>query len=263
MEKGDRYRLVIIIAYALLIISGIILFAGLWNNLSMNPAAQVGNGLYFLVLLILILATAIFVFHILEERQVLLPPESEMEAEDESKVKPLEETAEDYAAPFEVDIDIIAGHIIPRNDPKESTGDFAERILLNLAKHFEFVQGIIYIRNPKTRQFESLCTYAYTSDRDPEPFKEGDGLAGQVAKNKRIMSLSSIPQGYMEVQSGLGKSSPDNLLIIPLLLNKETIGVMELASFHSLDKKTEWTFRNLAKIIGNSIVTKIKSTEKK
>ena len=44
MEKGDRYRLVIIIAYALLIISGIILLAGLWNNLSMNPAAQVGNG---------------------------------------------------------------------------------------------------------------------------------------------------------------------------------------------------------------------------
>jgi uncharacterized membrane protein YiaA len=68
MEKGDRYRLVIIIAYALLIISGIILLAGLWNNLSMNPAAQVGNGLYFLVLLILILATAIFVLHILEER---------------------------------------------------------------------------------------------------------------------------------------------------------------------------------------------------
>ena len=51
--------------------------------------------------------------------------------------------------------------------------------------------------------------------------------------------------------------------IIPLLLNKETIGIIELASFHALDEETEWTFKNLSKIIGNAIVTKIKSAEKK
>ena len=47
------------------------------------------------------------------------------------------------------------------------------------------------------------------------------------------------------------------------MLNKETIGIIELASFHSLDKETEWTFKNLAKIIGNSLVTKLKSAGKR
>ncbi|MFC2112190.1 GAF domain-containing protein [Bacteroidota bacterium] len=227
----------------------------------MNPNVRIGNGLYFLVFMILILATTILVLHILVERKINLPPETDREIDEESDT---EQTAvESLTVPFEVDIDIIAREIIPRIDPKEPLGDYAERILLNLSRHFEIVQGIIYLRNSTTKDFESLCTYAYTSDQDPAPFKEGDGLVGQAAKNKKIMNFSSIPEGYLEVQSGLGKSSPDNLIIIPLLLNKETIGIMELASFHPLDKKTEWTFMNLSKIIGNSIVTKIKSTEKK
>jgi len=46
-------------------------------------------------------------------------------------------------------------------------------------------------------------------------------------------------------------------------LNKETIGIVELASFQVFDKETVWTFKNLAKIIGNAIVTKVKAAEKK
>mgnify|MGYP001824916615 CR=1 FL=1 len=78
-----------------------------------------------------------------------------------------------------------------------------------------------------------------------------------------MVNITSIPEGYLQVESGLGSSSPDNLLIIPLLLNKETIGIIELASFHSLDGETEWTFKNLSKIIGNSLVTKLKSAGKR
>ena len=137
------------------------------------------------------------------------------------------------------------------------------QVIVNLARHFEIVQGIIYLKQSKSKEFKPVCTYAYTSENAPPSFQTGEGLPGQVAKNKAMMIITSIPEGYLQVQSGLGIASPENLLIIPLLLNKETIGIIELASFHSLDKKTEWTFRNLAKIIGNSIVTKIKSTEKK
>jgi len=263
MDKGDRYKLVIIISFILLVICAIILLAGLWNNISMNPDIRAGNGLYFLVFAILILATAIFILHILEERHILITHDRDRQIVDNLKKTADEPAIETFAAPFEVDIDELAGNIIPRINPKESLKDFSERILLNLSKHFEIVQGIIYLKNSKTQEFESLCTYAYTSDKDPAPFKPGDGLPGQVAKNKTIMNLTSIPQGYLEIQSGLGNSSPNNLLIIPLLLNKETIGIIELASFHPLDKEKEWTFKNLAKIIGNSIITKTKSAEKK
>jgi len=263
MDKEGRYRIVIIISFILLVVCTVILLAGLWNNLSMNPYVRSGNGLFFLVFAIVILAAVIFVLHLLEERRVLFTREPGKEYREGPGDTATEQTIEPYTAPFEVDLDIIAENIVPRIDPKEPVGDYAERILLNLARHFEIVQGLFYLKNSKTQEFEVLCTYAYTAEKDPAPFMLGDGITGQVAKNKTILNLTSIPEGYLQIQSGLGSSSPDNLLLIPLLLNKETIGIIELASFHPLDDETEWTFKNLSKIIGNAIITKIKSAGKK
>lgn len=263
MKKGDRYRLIIIISYALLFICVLTLLAGLWNRISLNPTVQIGNGMYLLVFVILILATSIFVFHLMEERQVLLPHEKEQEETEEPPEILAESSSEPHEAPFETDLDTIASDVIPPNNPKESTADFAETILTNLARQFEIVQGVLYLKNSRTSEFESLCTYAYTSDTGPGSFREGDGLPGQVAKNRQMMILSSVPEGYLQIQSGLGNASPDNLIILPLLLNKEAIGIIELATFRKPDRQTEWLFSNLAKIIGNAMVTKIKSAKKK
>lgn len=262
MGKGDRYRIVIVIAYILLVICSLILLISIWNNLSLSQSIQIGSGLYFLVFIILILATIIFISHLLEERQLLIGPDSRID--DPTADKSLsDQSPEPYKAPFEVDIDELAEELIPRINTRESTEDYTEKILLNLARHFESVQGVIYLKDPGTKEFRSVATYAYTSDKDPAPFLEGEGIPGQVARNKTMVNITDIPEGYLKVQSGLGSTSPDNLLVIPLLLNKETIGIIELASFHSLDRETEWTFKNLAKIIGNSLVTKLKSAGQK
>jgi hypothetical protein len=228
----------------------------------MNPDIHAGNGLYFLVFLIFALATLIFILHLFDHhREGDQVPETEQgtiqdDVAAESRVEP-------YTAPFEVDVDVIAESIVPRIDPKEAVADYAERILFNLARHFEIAQGILYLKNARSQEFRSACTFAYTSDNGPPPFKTGDGLPGQVAKNKTMLNLSVLPEGYLQVESGLGKSPPKGLLIIPLLLNKETIGIMELAFFKPVDEETEWTFRNLAKIIGNALITKTKSENKK
>ena len=263
MDKEDRYRIIIIISFILLIIFSVILLAGLWNKLSMNPDVQIGYGLYILVFAIVILSTVIFILHLQEKNRVLYTRESEPEFKDERTNSKDEPAIESLATPYEVDIDLIAESVVPRIDPKESIGDYAGRILLNMARHFEIVQGIIFLKNAQTKEFKSISTFAYTSEKDPAPFKIGDGIPGQVAKHKTLLNLTTIPDGYLKIQSGLGKTSPTNLVIIPLLLNKETIGIIELASFHVIDQETEWTFKNLAKIIGNAIVTKIKSAEKK
>ena len=263
MNTRDRLKIIIIISYILLIICAVILFIGLWNKLSMNTDVQTGNGLHFLVLSIVILASTIFTIHMLEESRANLSETPEKNLQVQNVEDTTRQVMDTYPSPFEVDLDLLAEGIIPRIDPKERIEDYAERILRNISKHFEIVQGVFFLRNQKTKQFESISTFAYTSERKPTSFQLGEGITGQVAKNKTLMHLTSIPEGYLKIQSGLGKSSPTNLLIIPLLLNKETIGIIELASFQIFDKETVWTFKNLAKIIGNAIVTKIKAGDKK
>ncbi len=263
MNTGDRLRIIIILSYILLIICAVILFIGLWNKLSMNTEVQVGNGLYLLVLSMVILASVIFTIYMLEEGRERLS-----EIPDQSMVTAIVEdtTAQvkgDFTAPFEVDLDLLAENIIPRIDFREKTEAYAERILLNITRHFEIVQGIFFLKKQETGLFEPVSTFAYTSDKKPSPFRIGEGIHGQVAKNRRLLHLTSIPEGYLRIESGLGNSYPTNLLVIPLMLNKETIGIIELASFQVFDEEILWTFKNLAKIIGNAIVTKVKAGDKK
>jgi transcriptional regulator with GAF, ATPase, and Fis domain len=229
----------------------------------MNTDVQVGNGMYFLVLSIVILASAIFIVHMLDESRENLSESPEKHMAVQNMQYTTDQVTGRYISPFEVDLDLLAESIIPRLDPKEKTEDYTERILRNISKHFEIVQGVCFLLNQQTKQFESVSTFAYTSDKKPSSFMVGEGISGQVAKNKTLMHLTSIPEGYLKIQSGLGRSSPTNLLIIPLLLNKETIGIIELASFKVFDEETIWTFKNLAKIIGNAIVTKVKAGDKK
>jgi hypothetical protein len=182
------------------------------------------------------------------------------DVEDMKETETAEPGIESYISPYEVDIDVIAENIVPRIDPNEAVSDYAGRILRNLAKHFQIVQGVFYLKNRKNDVFESLSTFAFTSEKGPAAFKIGEGIPGQVAKNKTILNLKQVPEDYLVIQSGLGESPPRNLLLLPLLLNKETIGIIEIATFHEIDGEAEWTLKNLAKIIGNAIVTKTKST---
>jgi len=59
----------------------------------------------------------------------------------------------------------------------------------------------------------------------------GEGLVGQSFAEKSILHLTKVPENYVNVTSGLGKSNPKSILIIPLIVNEEVYGVMELASF--------------------------------
>lgn len=263
MHLKDKYRSIIIFSYIFLILCVVALFISVWNHLSLNPGIRVGNGLYFLLFGIIILATLMFTLHLLEENRLHPAEHKDLPESPVVEETPPEPSLDSYISPYEVDIDVIAESIVPRINPKEATGDYAERILRNLAKHFQMVQGLFYLKNPKSGLFESIAVYAFSSDQDPAPFRIGEGIPGQVAKNKTLLNLKKIPEGYLEIHSGLGQSPPRNILFLPLLLNKEAIGIIEIATFSEIDGETEWTLKNLAKIIGNAIVTKTKSGNSK
>jgi signal transduction histidine kinase/CheY-like chemotaxis protein/HAMP domain-containing protein len=77
-----------------------------------------------------------------------------------------------------------------------------------------------------------IAGYGLRADKDaPIQYRIGQSLIGQVAKNKQLVVVDQVPQGYIKISSGLGEAPPANLAILPLLFEDEVLGVLELASF--------------------------------
>jgi signal transduction histidine kinase/CheY-like chemotaxis protein/HAMP domain-containing protein len=62
-------------------------------------------------------------------------------------------------------------------------------------------------------------------------FRVGEGLVGQCAKEKKRILLTEVPPDYVRINSGLGASSPLNIIVLPILFEGSVRAVVELASF--------------------------------
>jgi hypothetical protein len=267
MNHKDKYRQIAIIAFIAAVLLLVLLFIVLYNNLSVNPEVESSNLIYLLLLLILIATGTMFVGHLLQihEYHLECPPELEGDKPEQVEVadQPAENETETPTHTYNIDIDQIAELIIPKKNPSEDIAQFTDKILSNLAKHFDAVLGVIYLKEDNKDVLKPLSTYAWASEKAPGSFKIGEGLNGQAAKSKSTMKITDIPGDYMKVTSSLGEGSPGNLLLIPLLLNKDLIGMIELAFFKEIDDEVEWTFKNLGRMIANSIVTRMKAAKEK
>ena len=149
---------------------------------------------------------------------------------------------------------------------KENIEVFAESLLGLLSKEFEVVQGLYFNLEKKTGNFIKIADYAYYSDVPPREFMIGETISGQVAKNQKVMKITDIPEGYITVLSGLGSSSPSNLLIIHVINENETFGIVELAFFREPLEKEMNFFEEMAgkagKVAGKFLTEKSSELKK-
>jgi GAF domain-containing protein len=99
-----------------------------------------------------------------------------------------------------------------------------------------------------------VSVYAWERKKFAEKrIAKGDGLLGQVWLEKEPIYLREIPKDFVEITSGLGKATPRTLLIVPLKLNDEVFGILELASFREYEEHERDFVLKLSGLIGSTI----------
>ncbi|MCS6821267.1 MAG: GAF domain-containing protein [Microscillaceae bacterium] len=129
-----------------------------------------------------------------------------------------------------------------------------EKVLSEICKAVEAVQGIFYLyKTDESKQeeiLEAVATFAYYSvDGKLPSYQLGEGLVGQVAKNLEVINVKSVPEGYITTISGLGKTTPSHLLLQPVALDNQLIGVLEIASFTEFEKQKELFVKEVASLL--------------
>ncbi len=98
--------------------------------------------------------------------------------------------------------------------------------------------------------------YAYSKKKFLEKeILPGQGLLGQVYMEGEYINMTTIPQNYVKITSGLGESTPPALLIIPLKVNDVTEGLLEIASFHKFEKHEIELIQKLGENLASYIQT--------
>lgn len=110
----------------------------------------------------------------------------------------------------------------------------ATDLVRNLAKYLHSEQGAIFVIHDENQSVPSMAGYFVSDQVEPiiKDYLEGEGAHGQVLKDGKTLIISDIPSNYLHIDSGLGSAPPKYLLLIPLLFEGQSVGVIELASFH-------------------------------
>ncbi|MBF9072020.1 HAMP domain-containing protein [Streptacidiphilus fuscans] len=61
-------------------------------------------------------------------------------------------------------------------------------------------------------------------------FRLGESLVGQCARRRRTLLIEDLPTDYLSISSGAGSAAPASLILLPIVMEDQLLGVVELAS---------------------------------
>jgi hypothetical protein len=158
----------------------------------------------------------------------------------------------------QMDIDAKLSSLIPKGNFK-TMDVFAKKLLDGFASEVQMVRGAFYLYDSKSKLYNFLAGYALTGETVPSSFKVDENLTGAAAKTAELMIVSDIPEDYFETESGLGKSKPKFLAILPVVNEKRTIAVIEIATFIDMGHELKELLSRAAVPIGEKTIQLLKS----
>ncbi|MFJ6618046.1 HAMP domain-containing protein [Kitasatospora sp. NPDC091335] len=102
-------------------------------------------------------------------------------------------------------------------------------------------------------------SYAFPDGERPTRFRLGESFVGQAARSRRIIAVDALPPDYLAASSGLGRTESLSLIVLPIVVEEQVLGVMELASVRPFTQVHRDFLGRLMETIGVNVNTIIAS----
>ncbi len=149
------------------------------------------------------------------------------------------------------------GDILRGNN--EGIETLADNIISGLVKYLDANQGALFVVNDVNKSdeyLELIACYAWNKKKYLHMrIDKGEGLVGQAWQESDTLYITDVPEDFVNITSGLGGATPNAFLIIPLTVNDETFGVIEIASFNLFEQYHIDFVNKLAESIASTLST--------
>lgn len=141
----------------------------------------------------------------------------------------------------------------------------SDELISNIVIYLKAQQGGIFFLHdddPQHKYLELVGCYAYQRKKFLEKrIEPGQGMVGQCFLEGETTYLTNLPDDYVNITSGLGGANPKVLLVVPLRINEQVLGVIEIASLKPFEKYQIDFVERLAESIASAI-SSVKTNEK-
>ena len=120
-------------------------------------------------------------------------------------------------------------------ETEDDLHDLSRVLMKELVEYIEADVGALFITmandGKQGQVLQQFGTFAFDREKFVEKsFEFGEGLVGRAAVEKEVIYITDLPPDYMKIRSGLGEDVPSSMLLVPVMLDNNVLGVIELAS---------------------------------
>jgi len=135
--------------------------------------------------------------------------------------------------------------------------ELSYNLISNLVKYIHANQGAFFIIEDEDEadvHLKMTACYAYERRKYADKRLElNEGIIGAAILEQETIYMTDVPESYVNITSGLGKATPGCLLVVPLKVNEEVHGVIEIGAIKPLEKHIVDFVENVAENIASTI----------
>lgn len=131
--------------------------------------------------------------------------------------------------------------------------EFGSRLLSELVPIVGGGVAGFYVFEENPERLRRVASYGLANGTAPDTFSLGEGLAGQCARDRRMIELSNLPPEYLRIASGLGGASPQQSVAVPILAKESLLGVLEIATFRPFSPRKRKLFDEVIPVVAMNL----------
>lgn len=133
----------------------------------------------------------------------------------------------------------------------------SNEVIRFLTRHMKAQQGSLFVLHDDEGEepyLDLAACYAFDKKKFIEKKIDiGAGLIGQAYLEGGTILLTDLPNGYINITSGLGDATPGCVIIVPMKYNERVEAVLELASFSKFEAHEIEFLEKAGEVIASSI----------